>query len=218
MYEMDVAVGQVKTIKLPETAQSRSCVRPSRLSCMNWPAMTLCSFSGWTPMRRAARQSSIEWKPAEDKLNYVNDLPVAEPKVVLGAGETVHFNPLMNDHAAGWRGVYKTEPVIGVKPPAKGKMVRTIFRRIPGQRAQGVAAGYPDCVHRSPVMQNGRCRNEPVRCLASRQNRARMARGRSSTRSRMHWASEQRSNHADHLRRWSRYRPTQLRPGLGAEQ
>ena len=56
------------------------------------------------------------------KLNYVNDPPVAEPdQVVLGAGVTVHFNPLMNDHAAGWRGVYKTEPVIGVGTAGEGK-------------------------------------------------------------------------------------------------
>ena len=81
----------------------------------------------------------------------------------LSAGESVSFNPLTNDHAAGLRGAFKTEPVIAVGTAGEGRDGQDYF---PGGfrliRASSKASKLGSLtMHRSPVMRNGRRRNEP---------------------------------------------------------
>ena len=166
VYEMDVAVGQVKTIKLPGDGAISQLRSPKQAELHE-----LASDDSVLILRvdaDAKGSETIQYRAGSQrktlKLNYVNDPPVAEPdQVVLGAGETVHFNPLMNDHAAGWRGVYKTEPVIGVGTTGEGKDGQDYFPggfRLVSARSKASRLGTLT-VHRSPVMQNGRRRNEP---------------------------------------------------------
>ena len=166
VYEMDVAVGQVKTIKLPGDGAISQVRLPKQAELHE-----LASDDSVHILRvdaDAKGSETIQYRAGGQrktlKLNYVNDPPVAEPdQIVLGAGETVHFNPLMNDHAAGWRGVYKTEPVIGVGTSGEGKKGQDYFPggfRLVSARSKASRLGTLT-VHRSPMMQNGRRRNEP---------------------------------------------------------
>ena len=78
----------------------------------------------------------------------------------------------MNDRAAGWRGVYKTEPVIGVGTTGEGKEGQDYFPggfRLVSARSN-TTSGYRT-VHRSPGKTVDAEMN-PTACLASRQNRA----------------------------------------------
>lgn len=166
VYEMDVAVGQVKTIKLPGDGAISQVRSPKQAELHE-----LASDDSVHILRvdaDAKGSETIQYRAGGRgktlKLNYVNDPPVAEPdRLVLGAGETIHFNPLMNDRAAGWRGVYKTEPVIGVGTTGEGKEGQDYFPggfRLVSARSKASRLGSLT-VHRSPVMQNGRRRNEP---------------------------------------------------------
>ena len=166
VYEMDVAVGQAKTIKLPGDGAITQVRSPKQAELHE-----LDSDSTVRILRvdaDAEGSETIQYRAGGQrktlKLNYVNDPPVAEPdRIVLGAGETVHFNPLTNDRAAGWRGVFKTEPVIGVGTSGEGKKGQDYFPggfRLVSARSRASRLGSLT-VHRSPVMQNGRRRNEP---------------------------------------------------------
>ena len=166
VYEMDILVGQVKTIKLPGDG-SITQVRSPKQSELH----ELDSDSAVHILRvnaDAKGSETIQYRAGGQrktlKLNYVNDPPVAEPdRLVLGAGETIHFNPLINDRAAGWRGVFKTDPVIGVGTSGEGKEGQDYFPggfRLVSARSRASSLGSLT-VHRSPVMQNGRRRNEP---------------------------------------------------------
>jgi len=75
----------------------------------------------------------------------------------------VSFNPLANDHAAGLRGAFKTEPVIAVGTTGEGRDGQDYFPggfRLFSARSKASQQGSLT-VHRSPVMRDGRHRNDP---------------------------------------------------------
>ena len=81
----------------------------------------------------------------------------------LSPGESVSFNPLANDHAAGLRGAFKTEPVLAVGTTVEGRDGQDYFPggfRLYSARSRASKLGSLT-VHRSPVMRDGRRRNDP---------------------------------------------------------
>ena len=165
-FEMDVAVGQARTLKLPGDG-SISQVRPPKQSLLH---ETISSSSVYILRVNADAKGSekIQYRAGGKrqtlKLNYINDPPVAEPDALyLSPGESVSFNPLSNDHAAGLRGAFKTEPVIAVGTTGEGRDGQDYFPggfRLFSARSKASSLGSLS-VHRSPVMRNGRRRNDP---------------------------------------------------------
>ena len=165
-FEMDVAAGQARTLKLPGDG-SISQVRSPKQSLLH---ETISSSSVYI-LRVSADATGSEkiqyragGKRQTLKLNYINEPPVAEPDVLyLSADESVSFNPLTNDHAAGLRGAFKTEPVIAVGTTGEGRDGQDYFPggfRLFSARSRASNLGSLS-VHRSPVMRDGRRRNEP---------------------------------------------------------
>ena len=165
-FEMDVAAGQSRTLKLPGDG-SISQVRSPKQSLLH---ETISSSSVYV-LRVSADATGSEkiqyragGKRQTLKLNYINEPPVAEPDVLyLSAGDSVSFNPLTNDHAAGLRGAFKTEPVIAVGTNGEGSEGQDYFPggfRLFSVRSKATNLGSL-FVHRSPVMRDGRRRNEP---------------------------------------------------------
>jgi hypothetical protein len=165
-FEMDVAVGQSRTLKLPGDGNITQ-VRPPKQSLLH---ETLSSASVYIlrVSGEAKGSDSIRYRAGGKlhtlKLNYINEPPVAEPDVLyLSAGESVSFNPLTNDHAAGLRGAFKTEPVIAVGTTGEGRDGQDYFPggfRLFSARSRASNLGSLS-VHRSPVMRDGRRRNDP---------------------------------------------------------
>ena len=166
VHELDLAVGQARTLKLPGNGNITQ-VRYPKQAAMH----EMISDSAVYILRvnaDAKGSETIRYRAAGKqqtlKVNYINDPPIAEPDVFyLSAGESVSFNPLTNDHAAGLRGAFKTEPVIGVGTAGEGRDGQDYF---PGGfrliRASSKASKLGSLtMHRSPVMRNGRRRNEP---------------------------------------------------------
>ena len=166
VHELDLAVGQARTLKLPGNGNITQ-VRYPKQAAMH----EMISDSAVYILRvnaDAKGSETIRYRAAGKqqtlKVNYINDPPVAEPDVFyLSAGESVSFNPLTNDHAAGLRGAFKTEPVIAVGTAGEGRDGQDYF---PGGfrliRASSKASKLGSLtMHRSPVMRNGRRRNEP---------------------------------------------------------
>ena len=166
VHELDLAVGQARTLKLPGDG-SITQVRHPKQAAMH----EMISDSAVYILRVNAEAKGSETiryraggKQQTLKLNYINDPPIAEPDVFyLSPGESVSFNPLTNDHAAGLRGAFKTEPVIAVGTAGEGRDGQDYF---PGGfrliRASSKASKLGSLtVHRSPVMRDGRRRNEP---------------------------------------------------------
>ena len=165
-YELDLAVGQARTFKLPGDGNITQ-VRPPKQAAMH----EMISDSAVYILRVSAEAKGSETiryraggKQQTLKLNYINEPPVAEPDVLyLSAGESVSFNPLTNDHAAGLRGAFKTEPVIAVGTTGEGRDGQDYFPggfRLFSARSRASNLGSLS-VHRSPVMRDGRRRNEP---------------------------------------------------------
>ena len=123
-FEMDVAAGQARTLKLPGDGRI-SQVRSPKQSLLH----EMISDSAVYILRVSADATGSEkiqyragGKRQTLKLNYINEPPVAEPDVLyLSPGDSVSFNPLANDHAAGLRGAFKTEPVIAVGTTGQGR-------------------------------------------------------------------------------------------------
>ena len=166
VHELDLAVGQARTLKLPGNGNITQ-VRYPKQAAMH----EMISDSAVYILRvnaDAKGSETIRYRAAGKqqtlKVNYINDPPIAEPDVFyLSAGESVSFNPLTNDHAAGLRGAFKTEPVIAVGTAGEGRDGQDYF---PGGfrliRASSKASKLGSLtMHRSPVMRNGRRRNEP---------------------------------------------------------
>jgi hypothetical protein len=165
-YELDLAVGQARTLKLPGDGNITQ-LRPPKQASMQ----EMISDSTVYILRASADASgseTIRYRAGGKRqilnLNYINEPPVAEPDVLyLSPGETVSFNPLANDHAVGLRGAFKIEPVIAVGTTGQGRDGQDYF---PGGfrlfSAQSRASQLGSLtVHRSPVMRDGRRRNDP---------------------------------------------------------
>ena len=166
VHELDLAVGQARTLKLPGDGNITQVRHPKQAAMHE-----MISDSAVYILRVNAEAKGSETiryraggKQQTLKLNYINDPPIAEPDVFyLSPGESVSFNPLTNDHAAGLRGAFKTEPVIAVGTAGEGRDGQDYF---PGGfrliRASSKASKLGSLtVHRSPVMRDGRRRNEP---------------------------------------------------------
>ena len=166
VHELDLAVGQARTLKLPGDGNITQVRHPKQAAMHE-----MISDSAVYILRVKAEAKGSETiryraggKQQTLKLNYINDPPIAEPDVFyLSPGESVSFNPLTNDHAAGLRGAFKTEPVIAVGTAGEGRDGQDYF---PGGfrliRASSKASKLGSLtVHRSPVMRDGRRRNEP---------------------------------------------------------
>ena len=166
VFEMDVMAGQARTLKLPGDG-SISQVRSPKQSLLH---ETISSSSVYIlrVSADATGSENIQYRAGGKrqtlKLNYINEPPVAEPDVLyLSAGESVSFNPLTNDHAAGLRGAFKTEPVIAVGTNGEGREGQDYFPggfRLFSVRSKASNLGSLS-VHRSPVMRDGQRRNEP---------------------------------------------------------
>jgi hypothetical protein len=166
VFELDVAVGQARTLKLPGDG-SISQVRSPKQSLLH---ETISSSSVYILRVNADAKGSesIRYRAGGKrqtlKLNYINEPPIAEPDVLyLSPGESVSFNPLSNDHAAGLRGAFKTEPVIAVGTTGEGRSGQDYFPggfRLFSARSKVSNLGSLS-VHRSPVMRDGRRRNDP---------------------------------------------------------
>ncbi len=165
-HELNLAAGQARTLKLPGDGNITQ-LRPPEQAAMH----EMISDSAVYILRADADASGSEtiWYRAGGKrqtltLNYINEPPVAEPDVLyLSPGETVSFNPLANDHAAGLRGAFKTEPVIAVGTTGEGRDGQDYFPsgfRLFSARSRASQLGSLT-VHRSPVMRDGRRRNDP---------------------------------------------------------
>ena len=165
-YELDMAVGQARTLKLPGDGNITQVRQPKQAAMHE-----MISDSAVYILRvnaEAKGSETIRYRAGGNrqtlKINYINDQPVAEPDVFyFSPGESVSFNPLTNDHAAGLRGAFKTEPVIAVGTTGEGRDGQDYF---PGGfrliRASSKASKLGILtVHRSPVMRDGRRRNEP---------------------------------------------------------
>ena len=166
VFEMDVTAGQARTLKLPGDG-SISQVRSPKQSLLH-ESISSSSVYILRVSADATGSENIQYRAGGKrqtlKLNYINEPPVAEPDALyLSAGESVSFNPLSNDHAAGLRGAFKTEPVIAVGTAGEGREGQDYF---PGgfrlysalSKASSLGSLF---VHRSPVMRNGRRRNDP---------------------------------------------------------
>ena len=165
-HELDLAVGQARTLKLPGDGNITG-VRPPKQAAMH----EMISDSAVYILRVNAEAKGSETiryraggKQQTLKLNYINEPPVAEPDVFyLSPGESVSFNPLTNDHAAGLRGAFKTEPVIAVGTTGQGRDGQDYFPggfRLMSARSKASTLGSLT-VHRSPVLRDGRRRNDP---------------------------------------------------------
>ena len=165
-HELDLAVGQSRTLKLPGNG-SITQLRPPKQAAMH----EMISDSAVYILRVHADASGSEairyraggmWQILT--LNYINDPPIAEPDMLyLSPGESVSFNPLSNDHAAGLRGAFKTEPVIAVGTTGEGRDGQDYFPggfRLHSARSRASRLGSLT-VHRSPVIRDGRRRNDP---------------------------------------------------------
>ncbi|MEE2947649.1 MAG: Ig-like domain-containing protein [Verrucomicrobiota bacterium] len=165
-YELDLAVGQARTLKLPGNG-SITQLRPPKQAAMD----EMISDSAVYILRvyaDASGSETIRYRAGGKRqiltINYINEPPVAEPDVLyLSPGESVSFNPLANDHAAGLRGAFKIEPVTAVGTTGEGRDGQDYF---PGgfrlYSAQSRASKLGSLtVHRSPVMRDGRRRNDP---------------------------------------------------------
>ena len=165
-FEMDVAAGQARTLKLPGDG-SISQVRSPKQSLLHETISSSLVYI-LRVSADATGSEKIQYRAGGKrqtlKLNYINEPPVAEPDVLyLSAGESVSFNPLTNDHAAGLRGAFKTEPVIAVGTTGEGRDGQDYFPggfRLFSARSRASNLGSLS-VHRSPVMRDGRRRNEP---------------------------------------------------------
>ena len=166
VYEMDLAAGQAKTLKLPGDGLISQLIAPKQATIHE-----STSDSGVYIIRvnaDATGSDRLQYRAGNKrqilKINYIKYLPVAEPdRYTLSAGETLHFNPLANDWAAGLRGAYKTEPVIAVGTSGEGKIGQDLLPngfRLVNVRSKATSIGSLT-VHRSPVIRNGRRRNEP---------------------------------------------------------
>ena len=166
IYEMDVAAGQAKTFKLPGDGVISQVLPPKQAELHELPSDA--SVHILRVNADAKGSETIQYRAGGQrktlKLNYINAPPVAEPdRFVLAAGETLNFNPLMNDRAAGGLGTYKTEPVIGVGTTGEGSEGQDYFPdgfRLVSARSKASRLGSLT-VHRSPMMKDGRRRNEP---------------------------------------------------------
>ncbi len=166
VFEMDIAAGQSRTFKLPGSG-SITQVRAPKQAILH---ETISSSSVYVLRvnKDAKGSESIQYRAGGKrqtlKLNYINEPPVAEPDVLyLSAGESVSFNPLTNDHAAGLRGAFKTEPVIAVSTAGEGRDGQDYFPdgfRLFSAQSKASPLGSLT-VHRSPVLRNGRRRNDP---------------------------------------------------------
>ncbi|MDP6891805.1 MAG: Ig-like domain-containing protein [Verrucomicrobiota bacterium] len=165
-YEMDLAVGQAKTLKLPGDGVISQLRFPKQATMHE-----STSDSGVYIIRvnaDADGSDRIQYRAGNIrqtlKINYIKYLPVAEPDhFTLSAGETLHFNPLVNDWAVGLRGSYKTEPVIAVGTSGEGKIGQDFLPdgfRLVSARSKATSIGALT-VHRSPIVRNGRRRNDP---------------------------------------------------------
>ena len=165
-FEMDVAAGQARTLKLPGDG-SISQVRSPKQSLLHETISSSLVYI-LRVSADATGSEKIQYRAGGKrqtlKLNYINEPPVAEPDVLyLSAGESVSFNPLTNDHASGLRGAFKTEPVIAVGTTGEGRDGQDYFPggfRLFSARSRASNLGSLS-VHRSPVMRAGRRRNEP---------------------------------------------------------
>ena len=166
VFEMDVAVGQSRTLKLPgdgNITQVRSPKQSLLHETLSNASVYILRVSG-----EAKGSDSIRYRAGGKlhtlKLNYINEPPIAEPDVLyLSAGESVSFNPLTNDHAAGLRGAFKTEPVIAVGTTGEGRDGQDYFPggfRLFSAHSKASNLGSLS-VHRSPMMRDGRRRNDP---------------------------------------------------------
>ncbi|MEC7883006.1 MAG: Ig-like domain-containing protein [Verrucomicrobiota bacterium] len=173
IYEMDLGAGQSKTLKLPGDGVI-SQLRIPKQAIMHESD----SGSGVYILRvnaDADGTDKIQYRVGNQrkslKINYIKYLPVAEPdQFSISAGETLHFNPLVNDWAAGLRGAYKTEPVVGVGTDSEGRTGQDFFPdgfRLVSARSKATKIGVLT-VHRSPMVKNGRRRNEPNGLLSFR--------------------------------------------------
>ena len=166
VYEMDLAAGQAKTLKLPGDGVI-SQLRVPKQAAMHEST----SDSGVYIIRvnaDADGNDRIQYRAGNKlqniNINYIKYSPVAEPdRFTISAGDTLHFNPLANDWALGLRGSYKTKPVIAVGTNGEGKIGQDFLPdgfRLVSVRSKAASIGSLT-VHRSPVIRNGRRRNEP---------------------------------------------------------
>ncbi|MDP6083918.1 MAG: M12 family metallo-peptidase, partial [Verrucomicrobiota bacterium] len=166
VFEMDVVVGQARTLKLPGNgtiAQVRSPKQATLHEMISNSSVYILRVSA-----EANGSESIQYRAGGKwqtlRFNYISQLPVVEPDVLyLSAGESVSFNPLSNDHAVGLHGTFKTEPVIAVGTTGEGRDGQDYFPggfRLFSARSKASQLGSLT-VHRSPVMRDGRRRNDP---------------------------------------------------------
>ena len=174
-HELDLAVGQARTLKLPGNG-SITQLRPPKQAAMH----EMISDSAVYIVRvnaDASGSETIRYRAGGKRqiltLNYINEPPIAEPDVLyLSPGESVSFNPLANDHAAGLRGAFKTEPVLAVGTTGEGRDGQDYFPggfRLYSARSRASKLGSLT-VHRSPVMRDGRRRNDPNGLLTFKAN------------------------------------------------
>ena len=174
-HELDLAVGQARTLKLPGNG-SITQLRPPKQAAMH----EMISDSAVYIVRvnaDASGSETIRYRAGSKRqiltVNYINEPPIAEPDVLyLSPGESVSFNPLANDHAAGHRGAYKTEPVLAVGTTGEGRDGQDYFPggfRLYSARSRASKLGSLT-VHRSPVMRAGRRRNDPNGLLTFKAN------------------------------------------------
>ena len=166
MYEIDLSPGQAKTLKLNGDGII------SQLSSPKQATMHESNSDSDVYIIRvnsdAAGSDRIQYRAGNKKytvnINYINNFPLAEPdRFTLRAGETIHFNPLVNDWATGLRGAFKTDPVVAVGTNGEGRIGQEFLSgefRMVSARSKASRLGYLT-VNRSPVTKNGLRRNDP---------------------------------------------------------
>ena len=165
-HEIDLAAGLSRTLKLPGVGAITQLRLPKQAAMhemISDPTVYILRVNSDANGSEAIRYRA-GGKSHTLTLNYINEPPIAEPDVIyLSPGESVSFNPLANDHAAGLRGTFKVEPVLAVGTTGEGRTSQDYFPggfRLVSARSSASRLGSLT-VHRSPVMRDGRRRNDP---------------------------------------------------------
>ena len=130
VYEIDLAAGQSKTLKLPGDGII-SQLKPPEQAAMHESS----SDSAVYIIRVNADASgtdSIQYRSGNRRqtinISYTDYYPIAEPDYFnLSAGETLNFNPMVNDWAVGLKGAYKTDPVLAVGTNGEGRISQDLL-------------------------------------------------------------------------------------------
>ena len=166
VYEIDLAAGQSKTLKLPGDGII-SQLKPPEQAAIHESS----SDSAVYIIRVNADASgtdSIQYRSGNRRqtinISYTDYYPIAEPDYFnLSAGETLNFNPMVNDWAVGLKGAYKTDPILAVGTNGEGRISQALLPsgfRLISARSKASRLGSL-IIHRSPVVRDGRRRNEP---------------------------------------------------------